>query len=165
MAVPHPSHLMGLASPQMSTPTALRGPCSWGDEAGILTANSATSLVASFWLTLPTNYGGHVASFWQWKIQVGVWVWVCGSVCVCVCGCVGVWVCGCVGLWVGVYVCVGVCVCGCVGGWVGAHVGVYGLVHVAMCESKITLALSYTHTGFMDCMHASELCDIKFRLS
>ena len=33
MAVPHLSHLVGLASPQMSTPTALRGPCNWGDGA------------------------------------------------------------------------------------------------------------------------------------
>ena len=51
MAVPHLSHLVGLASPQMSTPTALRGPCSWGDEVGVPTANGATSLVASCYLT------------------------------------------------------------------------------------------------------------------
>ena len=56
MAVPHLSHLVGLASPQMSTPTALRGPCSWGDEAGVLTASGATSLVASCRLK-PHNMG------------------------------------------------------------------------------------------------------------
>ena len=50
MAIHHLSHLMGLASPQMSTTTALRGPCSWGDKVGVPAANSATSLVAScFW--------------------------------------------------------------------------------------------------------------------
>ena len=59
MAVPHLSHLVGLASPQMSTPTALRGPCSWGDEAGVPTANGATSLVASYWLT-PKLWGPHI---------------------------------------------------------------------------------------------------------
>ena len=36
MAVPRLSHLVGLPSPQMSTPTALRGPCSWGGKAGVL---------------------------------------------------------------------------------------------------------------------------------
>ena len=50
MAVPHLSHFMGLASPQMSTPTAMRGPCSWGDEAGVPAVNGATGLVASCWL-------------------------------------------------------------------------------------------------------------------
>ena len=53
MAVPHLSHLMGLASTdaQISTPTALRGPCSWGDKVGVPAANGATSLVAFCWLT------------------------------------------------------------------------------------------------------------------
>ena len=54
MAVPHLSHLVGLASPQMSTPTALRGPSSWGDEAGV----PAACLVASYWLT-PKLWGPH----------------------------------------------------------------------------------------------------------
>ena len=58
MAVPHLSHLVGLASPQMGTPTALRGPCSWGDEAGVPAANDATSLVATCWLT-PKLWGPH----------------------------------------------------------------------------------------------------------
>ena len=58
MAVPHLSHLMGLASQQMSTPTALRGPCSWGDEAGVPAANGATGLVASCWLTHVTHTPG-----------------------------------------------------------------------------------------------------------
>ena len=50
-AVPHLSHLVGLAGPQMITPTALRRPCSW-DEAGVPTANGATSPVASKWPVL-----------------------------------------------------------------------------------------------------------------
>ena len=45
-AVPHLSHLMGLASPQMSTPIALRGPCNWEDGSGV-PANEATSLVSA----------------------------------------------------------------------------------------------------------------------
>ena len=43
MTVPHLAHLVGLASPQMSTPTALRGPCSWGDEAGVPAARALCS--------------------------------------------------------------------------------------------------------------------------
>ena len=50
MAMPHLSHLVGLTSPQMSTPTAPRGPCSWEDKVGVPTANGATGLVASCWL-------------------------------------------------------------------------------------------------------------------
>ena len=50
-AVPHLSHLVGLAGPQMITPTAPRRPCSW-DEAGVPTANGATSPVASMWPAL-----------------------------------------------------------------------------------------------------------------
>ena len=49
-AVPHITHLMGLASPKMTTPTALRGPCNWEDEAGVPTANGATCLVTFCWL-------------------------------------------------------------------------------------------------------------------
>ena len=33
------------------TPAALRGPCNWGDEAGVPAANGATSLVVFCWLT------------------------------------------------------------------------------------------------------------------
>ena len=58
------SHFVSLVSPQMSTPTALRGPCSWGDKVGVPAANGATNLVASCWLT--PKIMGHVASFWQW---------------------------------------------------------------------------------------------------
>ena len=60
-AVPHLSYLMamGLASPQMGSPTALRGPCDWGDEVGVPTANGATCIV--FCLAHPLD-GGHVAN-------------------------------------------------------------------------------------------------------
>ena len=51
-ALHHLSHLMGLASPQMSTLTALRGSCSRGDEAGVPAANGTTCLVAFCWLPL-----------------------------------------------------------------------------------------------------------------
>ena len=93
MAVPHLSHLVSLASPQMSTPTALRGPCGWGDKAGVPAANGATSLVASCWLT-PKLWGPH--SQFLTVINTST------SVCVCV------WVCGWVGGWVGVAVSLGV---------------------------------------------------------
>ena len=49
--IPHLSHLMGRASPQMSFLTAQREPCDWDDKAGISTANGATDLIATFWLT------------------------------------------------------------------------------------------------------------------
>ena len=41
----------GSCKPTDEYPTALRGPCSWGDEAGVSAANDATSLVAYCWLT------------------------------------------------------------------------------------------------------------------
>ena len=33
------------------TPNAQRGPCDWGDKAGVSAANGATSLVATCWRT------------------------------------------------------------------------------------------------------------------
>ena len=57
--------------------TALRGPCNWGDEAGVPTANGATSLVASCWPIL--------------AVVTSKSVCVCVvCVCVCVCGVCGV---------------------------------------------------------------------------
>ena len=51
MDIPHLSHLVGLANPQMSTLLHCRGPCSWADEPGVPAANGAIGLVASCWLT------------------------------------------------------------------------------------------------------------------
>ena len=36
----------------MSTSTASRKPCDWGDKASISAANGATGLVATCWLTM-----------------------------------------------------------------------------------------------------------------
>ena len=83
MAVPHLSHLVSLASSQMSTPTALRGPCGWGDEVGVPAANGATSLVASCWLTL---WGPHSQFLAVINTSTSVCVYMCG------CGCGWVWV-------------------------------------------------------------------------
>ena len=97
MAIPHISHLMGLASPQMSTPTALRGPCSWGDEAGIPQPMVPPALLPPAG-SLPNLWGPHSqfpAVVSTSKYNVSVCVFVC--VCVCVRGCVRVCV---------VYVCI-----------------------------------------------------------
>ena len=78
MAVPHLSHLVGLASHRW-VPLL-----HWGGHAAGETRLVSpqpmvyTSHVASCWLT---PNGGHIASFWLWQIQVQVQV----SVCVCVC--------------------------------------------------------------------------------
>ena len=50
-AIPHLSHLMGLASQLMSTPTAMRGACEWGDKDGVSAANDATGFIVTCWLT------------------------------------------------------------------------------------------------------------------
>ena len=55
----------------MSTSTVLTRPCNWGDEAGVLAANEATSL-----------------AILAVVIQVQVQVCVCVCVCVCVFVCV-----------------------------------------------------------------------------
>ena len=67
----------------MSTPTALRGPCDWGDKAGIPAANGG-HLSCCLLLAHPLN-GGYIANSGSGNTST--------SVCVCVCVCV---VCVCV---------------------------------------------------------------------
>ena len=59
----------------MSTPTALRGPCNWGDEVDGPAASGATSLVAYM-------NGGHVAKSGSGNASEFLQV---KCVCVCVC--------------------------------------------------------------------------------
>ena len=62
-AVPHFSHLMGLANPWMSTPTALRGPCDEEMRLVSLLPTGQPVLLPS--AGSPPDWGPR-SHFWQW---------------------------------------------------------------------------------------------------
>ena len=77
-----PPYSDGSCKPINEYPTALRGPCSWGNKAGVPAANGTTSLFAYCWLTPPPPppEWGPRSQFWLQYVNTYKYV----QVCVCV---------------------------------------------------------------------------------